>query len=323
MKNSSTWKLIDDSLTKGIGVLLLYVLESSGSSPGRQGFFMAVNANGEMEGSIGGGIMEHKFVEMAKERLREQEIREQEIRKQYHDKSVARNQSGMICSGEQTILLYHLQPGDAVTIQSIIQSLEQNKNGTLHLSPSGLNFSSTVADQDFHFIMHSENEWEYVEKTGYKNQLFIIGGGHCSLAFSKLMRSLDFYIRLYDDRKDLKTVQANDYAHEKYFIDDYSQLNKLITSGSDHYVVIMTFGYRTDDIALRSLWDKEFKYLGLLGSANKTQKMFDEYRKEGVAESILKKIYAPVGLLIKSQTPEEIAVSIAAEIIQVKNQAIS
>ena len=320
MKNIATWKLISNSLDKGIDVMVLYVLESSGSSPGRQGFFMAVNANGEMEGSIGGGIMEHKFVEMAKERLREQEVREQEIRKQYHDKSVAKNQSGMICSGEQTILLYHLQPADTVTIQTIILSLEQNKNGTLHLSPSGLNFSSTVPDEDFHFIMHSENDWEYVEKTGYKNHMFIVGGGHCSLAFSKLMRSMDFYIRLYDERKNLKTMMENDFVHEKYFVDDYAQLDKLITSGHNHYVVIMTFGYRTDDIALKSLLDKEFKYFGLLGSATKVQKMFGEYRKEGVTESILQKIHAPVGLLIKSQTPEEIAISIAAEIIRVKNQ---
>ncbi len=57
MKNITTWKLISNSLDKGIGVMLLYVLESHGSSPGRQGFFMAVTAQGEMEGSIGGGIM--------------------------------------------------------------------------------------------------------------------------------------------------------------------------------------------------------------------------------------------------------------------------
>ena len=56
-------------MQENIPVMLLYVLESTGSSPGRQGFFMAVNANNEMEGSIGGGIMEHKFVEMAKEKL--------------------------------------------------------------------------------------------------------------------------------------------------------------------------------------------------------------------------------------------------------------
>jgi xanthine dehydrogenase accessory factor len=66
--------------------------------------------------------------------------------------------------------------------------------------------------------------------------------------------------------------------------------------------------------------NKEFKYFGLLGSAYKIQKMFDDYRSEGISAGILQRIHAPVGLAIKSQTPEEIAVSIAAEIIQVKNQ---
>lgn len=320
MKNIATWKLINKSLNSGTAVMLLYVLESSGSSPGRQGFFMAVNSNGEMEGSIGGGIMEHKFVEMAKERLKGQVDKGQEIRRQLHDKSAARNQSGMICSGEQTIFLYRLKLIDAPTVQNIISSLEQNKNGTLFLFPSGINFTDSVPITDFHFLMRSEEDWEYIEKTGYKNHLFIIGGGHCSLALSKLMRSMDFYIRVYDERKELKTMVENDFVHEKHFINDYSELNALIPSGHNHYVVIMTLGYRTDDIALRSLLGKEFKYLGLLGSAYKTQKMLDEYRKEGIAEKMLEKVHAPIGYSIKSQTPEEIAVSIAAEIIQIKNQ---
>lgn len=78
--------------------MLLYVLESNGSSPGRQGFSMAVTAKGEMEGSIGGGIMEHKFVEMAKDKLMRDE-NELSVRKQIHNKQAAKNQSGMICSG--------------------------------------------------------------------------------------------------------------------------------------------------------------------------------------------------------------------------------
>jgi xanthine dehydrogenase accessory factor len=320
MKNIATWKLIHKNLNSGTAVMLLYVLESIGSSPGRQGFFMAVNANGEMEGSIGGGIMEHKFVEMAKERLKGQADKEQEIRKQFHDKSVAKNQSGMICSGEQTILLYRLKLTDTPTVQNIIGSLEQNKNGTLYLFPSGINFTDSVPIKDFHFSMRSEEDWEYIEKTGYKNHLFIIGGGHCALAFSKLMRSMDFYIRLYDERKELKTMVENDFVHEKHFINDYSELNALIPSGNNHYVVIMTLGYRTDDTALRSLLGKEFNYLGLLGSAYKTQKMLDEYHKEGIAEKMLEKVHAPIGYSIRSQTPEEIAVSIAAEIIQIKNK---
>ena len=65
-KQLDIWQLINKSLQQQVPVLLLYVLQSEGSSPGRAGFFMAVNAAGDIEGSIGGGIMEHKFVEMAK-----------------------------------------------------------------------------------------------------------------------------------------------------------------------------------------------------------------------------------------------------------------
>jgi xanthine dehydrogenase accessory factor len=317
-----TWKLIAESLQQDIPVMLLYVLESSGSSPGRHGFFMAVNAKGEMEGSIGGGIMEHKFVEMAKEKLQviDNALQETIIRKQIHDKAAAKNQSGMICSGEQTILLYHVLKKDAAPIQKLIFSLEQNKNGTLILIPEGIRFDQIVPEKDFEFSTKSEDAWIYKEKTGYKNQLFIIGGGHCALAFSKLMSEMDFYIQLYDNRQDLKTMIKNDTVHEKHIINSYTELTELIPPGTNHYVVIMTFGYRTDDIALKALLGKEFKYIGLLGSKTKIEKMFDDYRKEGIDKKLLQQIHTPIGIPIKSQTPEEIAISIAAEIIREKNK---
>jgi xanthine dehydrogenase accessory factor len=89
-----TWEFILDSITNNIAVALLYVLESKGSSPGRQGFFMAVNGKEEMEGSIGGGIMEHKLVELVREHLKAgKEIKL--IKKQLHHKEAAANQSGM------------------------------------------------------------------------------------------------------------------------------------------------------------------------------------------------------------------------------------
>ncbi len=280
---------------------------------------MVVNAKGEMEGSIGGGIMEHKFVEMVKERLKKQGSKEQELKKQIHDKSAANNQSGMICSGEQTIFLYPVREKDLNTVQKIIQSLEENKNGTLILSPDGILFSDAIPEKDFEFTFQAEDEWLYKEKTGYKNKLFIIGGGHCSLALSRLMRTMDFYVKVYDDRENLKTILENEVANERHFVKDYSVLTDKIPSGSNHYVVIMTFGYRTDDIALKALLNKEFKYIGVLGSKKKMEKLFEDYRKEGIDESLLQRIHTPIGLDIKSQTPEEIAVSIAAEIIKIKN----
>ena len=319
-KQLEIWQFIHNSLEQDIAVMLLYVLQSHGSSPGRQGFFMAVNAVGNMQGSIGGGIMEYKFVEMAKEKLKQHE-HELIVRRQLHDKAASKDQSGMICSGEQTILLYRVKKADAVFIENIIRCLHEYKNGLLQLSPAGLYFSSdTVPDDDHYFSMQSEAEWLYKEKLGYINHLYIVGGGHCCLALSKLMRMMDFYIHVYDDRSNLPTFLENEYAHEKQIVDDYTQLKEMIPPGDHHYVVIMTVGYRTDDIVLRSLTGKKFKYFGLLGSKTKIEKMFSDYDAEGLVVQSLQKIHAPVGLAIKSQTPEEIAVSIAAEIIQVKNE---
>ncbi|GAB2568282.1 XdhC family protein [Spirosoma areae] len=322
-KQLTVWQLIYNSLQQNVPVMLLYVLESNGSSPGRQGFLMSVNAVGEIEGSIGGGIMEHKFVEMAKERLLHA-LPELSIRTQYHDKSAAHNQSGMICSGDQTILLYRVQPQDINTIQAIITCMEQHKNGLLELSPAGIWFSADeVPNVDYRFTKQSENEWVYQEKIGPKNKLFIIGGGHCALALSQLMRQLGFYIRVYDDRSDLHTLHQNDYAHEKIIVQDYSELTDLIPSGQSHYVVVMTVGYRTDDLAIRALFDKSFRYFGVLGSKTKIEKLVAEYRAEGVPAAVLERIQAPAGLAINSQTPEEIAVSIAGAIIRVKNVPVN
>ena len=94
------WKFIQAKLSAGISIMLLYVLESEGSSPGRQGFKMAVAADGDICGTIGGGIMEYKLVEKAKNMLRQAE-RNVLLQHQYHDKEKAKDQSGMICSGSQ------------------------------------------------------------------------------------------------------------------------------------------------------------------------------------------------------------------------------
>jgi xanthine dehydrogenase accessory factor len=272
-----------------------------------------------MKGSIGGGVMEHKFVEMAKRRLAES-LQEHSLRRQVHDAKALKDKSGMICSGEQTIFIYSIDDDDLPAIQSIITCLRQRQNGSLHLSPAGIGFDTGMPDRHMAFNFHNESDWIYTEKLGFKHQLHIVGGGHCALAFSKVMNTMDFYIHLYEDRAALNTFEENTYVHEKKIVSSYAELRELVPSEEDCYVVVMTFGFRSDDLAIRALLNKEFAYFGLLGSAAKISRMFSDYRKEGIPEAQLQKIYAPVGLPISSQTPEEIAISIAAEIIQVKNK---
>src|SRR3954463_11531438 len=96
------WRFISAKLNEGINIQLMYVLESEGSSPGRRGFKMAVAADGDFEGTIGGGIMEHKLVEKARAMLSER-VNSISLVRQYHDKEHAKDQSGMICSGSQLI----------------------------------------------------------------------------------------------------------------------------------------------------------------------------------------------------------------------------
>jgi len=313
------WQYIQQKKQLSIRVILLYVLESKGSSPGRQGFKMAVASDGTFCGTIGGGIMEHKFVELAKSKLA-LPIDEPQVVKQVHDKSAVKNQSGMICSGEQTIFVYEIQQSNLKDIDRLIHSLNNHKNGTLEITINNLLFSDNIPKQPFRLdIAEDNNNFTLIEKTGYKNILHIIGGGHCALALSELMYKMDFYIHVYDERHGLNTMEENRYAHEKHIVDSYSQLKNLLQNGPNVYVVIMTFGYRTDDVAVRSLLGKSFKYIGLLGSKKKIEKMFEEYQQEKISTGLLEKIKAPIGIFIKSETVQEIAVSIAAEIIAEKN----
>ncbi len=320
-KQIDTWQLIHQSLQQNIAVMLLYVLESKGSSPGRQGFMMAVNANGKMSGSLGGGIMEHKFIELAKSKL-QQSSPEISLHQQVHDKAATKNQSGMICSGEQTIFLYTVKNEDAVAIGNIISSLKENKNGTLQLSSKGIFFSTAVPGKNYELQLKGDDDFLFTEKTGYKNILCIIGAGHCALALSQLMSAMDFYIYLFDDRHELNTMIENIFVHEKHLVVDYTALSAMVRPGNNSYVVVMTVGYRTDITAMKALLGKHFAYLGILGSKNKVKKMFEQLKAEAIDEIWLNTVHAPIGLPISSQSPEEIAVSIAAEIIKVKNASV-
>lgn len=314
-KELTLWHFIGNFLKTQQPLMLLLVAESTGSSPGRQGFKMAVTASGELCGSIGGGIMEVKLVELAKTRLQTQQVGTL-VKKQFHHKDAPQNQSGMICSGEQTVLFFPLQASHLKLVQSMLRCLKSNKQAILQVSDTSIQIlEGDNNNPPFHFVQTGEDSYIFEEKIGFKQQLFIIGAGHCALALSELMARLGFYICLFDDRPDLSTFENNTFAHEKRLLSSYEQISAQIPEGDNIYVVIMTLGYRSDETVLRQLLEKNVRYLGMLGSAKKVETLFEQLRAEGFPKTQLQKVFAPIGLKINSQTPEEIAVSIAAEVI--------
>jgi xanthine dehydrogenase accessory factor len=305
------WNFILDKLTGPQKVMLLYVLESEGSSPGRRGFKMAVASDETFYGTIGGGIMEYKLVEKAKTLLLQNEDAVLLMR-QHHDKEHAVNQSGMICSGSQLIAFIPITIADRLTIEKITAAEKKS----IQLSYKGLQ----LVDEGVTRLQYNTDEdWIYTESINQQPVIHIIGGGHVGLALSELMHYLGFYIKLYDDRPELNTIAANSFAQEKHIV-NYDSIAGYFIDVENDFAVIMTIGYRTDKNVLKQLMGKPFFYMGLLGSDHKIKMLIQELEAEGFSPQSLQNIHTPIGINIFSKTTREIAVSIAAEIIREKNK---
>ena len=133
------------------------------------------------------------------------------------------------------------------------------------------------------------------------------------------MNFLGFYIKIYDDREAINTLQENNFCHEKHLI-SYDLIGNQLKNCQDDYVVIMTFGYRPDKIVLKQLLKKKFLYIGMMGSKAKIKKLLTELEMEGFSKESYEHIFTPIGLEIFSKTPQEIAISVAAEIIRETNR---
>jgi xanthine dehydrogenase accessory factor len=283
---------------------------------------MAVGADGELTGSIGGGVMEVNLVEESRRSLADSALRVPHslLSEQVHQKN-SPNASGMICSGKQTVIFKLVTPGDAIVVGEIADSVLHGRAVRIEITKNQFvattdNPSSTAGRTDF---VVTDNDFRYTETLGFPNHLYIVGGGHCALALSELMSKMDFHISLFDDRPELNTIEKNLFAHVMKIVDTYERIGDHIPSGESAYVVVMTLGYKTDEVVVRGLIDKEFKYFGVLGSKAKMAAMLGKLKAEGIPEAKIDRIRTPIGLPINSRSPEEIAVSIAAEIIAVKN----
>jgi xanthine dehydrogenase accessory factor len=311
------WQQLLQKLQANQNIYLLTVIQNFGSSPGRKGFKMLVAEDGFIFGSVGGGVMEFTLVEEIKELLQQ---KEQPIffRKQMHQGN-GKDKSGMICSGEQTVVFHPLNSSHISVIKDILYCLQNNQQKTICFSPSSFGLSDTEIEDNYRTSINTNSDWSFNELIGFKNTLYIVGGGHVGLAVSELFVKLGFYVVVFDNRSHLNTFEDNDFAHHKQLI-NYSEIENYITEGNDRYITIMTNKYTDDKLVLTQLIHNNYKFIGVLGSVAKLKTMWIAMEKEGFSQKELNKVCAPIGIAIKSQTPDEIAISIAAQIIQVKNQ---
>lgn len=310
------WQQLLTQLQQDKKVYLLTVIQNFGSSPGRKGFKMLVADDGFIFGSVGGGIMEFTLVEEIKELLN-QKNKPVFFKQQIHQGN-GKDKSGMICSGEQTIVFHPLNNSNIQLIKTVLDCLQNNQQQTLSFSPTGIEFTETKISEKYEATIHSESDWQFKELIGFKETIYIVGGGHVGLSVSQLFRQLNFHVIIFDNRENLNTLESNRFAHQKHVI-DYNSITDYFKEGNDSYIAIMTNKYTDDKLVLSKILRNNYKFIGVLGSKAKLKTMWEVLQKEGFTLDELNTVFAPIGLHIKSETPEEIAVSIAAQIIQVKN----
>ncbi len=151
-------------------------------------------------------------------------------------------------------------------------------------------------------------------------RLIIAGAGYVAQALSRLAERLDFRIVVVDDRRDLADPQAFG-ANVGLAFGDIPQTIQELAPDEASWIVIVTRGHQLDKNALQAALESRASYIGMIGSPSKVRRIFKELLKDGITRERLAEVHAPIGLDLGAETPDEIALSIAAEMLMVRKKA--
>lgn len=319
---------LSEELAARRGAVLVTIVSAAGSAPRGAGAQMLVGAAGQLAGTIGGGAVEKFSETMALSLLAEG-------RSALHTFRLRRNDGediGMVCGGDVTVLFQYV-PGDSGVWRDLtarlLDCLRSRQPGWLLLRTDG--GAPALLDGDG-AALAGDAPADTAPLMGRSALLagsvfsiplpvgeraFVFGGGHCALPLVPLLRSVGFRVTVMDCRPE--------FAHRSRFPDaeqvicgDYCRLDDYLDLTPEDYAVVMTNGHSHDLEVEEQLVRRPLAYLGVMGSRTKTAAVNGKLRQRGVSEEALGRVHAPIGTAIKAVTPEEIAVSIAGEMICVR-----
>lgn len=267
---------------------------------------MCVSEKGLLAGTIGGGMTEGKVLEMAKETLADGKSRLLE--------ADLRGKPGEIrdgiCGGTMTLWISRLDVADGETVAAVVESLRRGKKVDL----------ATRFDEKAVLEVGTGHNGAFHEVLKPDPHLLVVGAGHIGRCLAALMHSLEFQVSVQDEREDWRDPSAfpEDCRLEASMTDAAAALREW---EGGRYAALVTRGFPQDMEALNVLSrEPSLDYVGLLGSRKRVQTVLAARAASGApafAEGVL---FAPVGMEIGAETPEEIAVSIAAQMIEVRRR---
>jgi xanthine dehydrogenase accessory factor len=291
---------------------------------------MVVRRDGTISGSVGGGTLESQCLEVA--------------RGLFNGPAISTTfdfqptgAEGMACGGNTSVLLQRIGPTMLPLMQHIRDDLQSggqpmlltllptnDKPPRLFLLDHGdtpevseqLRAEITGKNCRFPFMVVSEGGKILVEPLAHPGTVHLVGAGHIALAVAKIAAFVGFEVVVIDDRADFANRERYPDAREIRVLPSFSDcLGQL---GHDDSVVIATRGHDYDRDVLAQALHSKAGYVGMIGSNRKRAAIYESLRQKGMSDDALARVHCPIGLVINAETPEEIALSIVAELVRAR-----
>ena len=330
-----------EELKQGNDAVLVTIVASSGSTPRGAGARMLVTAAGRICGTIGGGMVEYRSEQIAQEVLNAKGSHAEHFL--LHKNEVA--DLGMVCGGDVDVYFHYIPGGDAETLallgeiegmfargeQSwLITDITVGQNGALSVfSRKSGTFGATLPDEIYQALEsrpiqhHIGGKTYYSEKLLQAGRVYIFGGGHVAQELVPALARVGFRCVIVEDRPEFADPALFAGVEETRLLET-SKLDTLLPEiTEDDLICIMTRGHKDDFEVQRVMLKSKVYYIGCIGSKHKIAAINAKLMDCGYTQADVDRITKPIGLDIASETPAEIAVSIAAQLIMVRAKHIN
>ena len=325
------------SMEEKQNLVFVTTISSSGSSPRGAGSKMLVLENGTSYGTIGGGNVEYVSIQHAREVLKQKQSCTRGFA--LHPDQVA--DLGMICGGDVVIFFQYIswENQDFYDLCTrILKSWDKNENTWLIFDITeetvwkaglyeeqegltGLELSDPSPLLQTKAVQKVlDGRKYYCEPLVQKGRVYIFGGGHVAQALVPVLSRLEFRCVVFDDREAFSNPQVFPEA-EQCILGDFNRISDYLSIQPQDYVCIMSRGHQYDYLIQKQILTTPAYYIGVMGSRKKKEVIRQKLLADGFSQEDISRITTPIGLDILAETPEEIAVSIAGQLIAERAKA--
>jgi len=341
MDNVDIFRKAASALESGRHVALVTVIATTGSTPGKVGYKMLVFGEGEgIAGTVGGGRVEAKMIDEAAKSLG---LPTSRLFRFVLGKTP--DDEDGICGGSVEFLIETFDETALPLFRELSAVTDRDAGGVLVsiLSPGGVPRKIRLttpepieADTDGGLSQEVAAAVKEVAATGNAGirvsaggmdafieplakppTVILCGAGHLSYHIARYAKSVHFRVIVYDERRE--------YANRERFPDaddiiaeDFGHIFDKVRIDEDSYIVIVTRGHKCDQIVLEQAVRTQARYIGMIGSRQKTRMLLQKLEDKGVPSGLLDRVYSPIGVSIGAVTPQEIALSIVCELVKVR-----